>query len=1324
MSSILRQVILKSSDLDNFIKKYNSGTNITPEQWAQSIEKSVNPGVLLFSLELSSASSTLGHSLIQKKESDSAEPSYRVKDLSIVVQRDSDKAMVMFLTNNAFELRFLEPFLIKEARKAILDDKEYQYLIANLTKPLTPEQLSALSLLATNYAQGGSRRTFSSPNNPNLAEPGLAMLNFFGLTFSSQSSGGLMKQVLDLGLVVSAVCGIDPKPDDKSFYNPFFPVLKDYEIDEFQKNDEKVTTFNSDGSQEQSVDFAPELVDSSQINAQGTNINFQHPAIEGKEKPKFPQDFIVEPEPQVQQMQSNSVETGFVHPASLPGHEKPKFPQDFIVEPEPQTSKTSFPNVGDLSHSDVLEPSDSSYAKSESSTYGLAANDFGSNNAALDNPIIDKPTSNFADLNFGIENSVDNFNVTRESEQNPLANNLPSTIDTDNLEANDDMLELVFDDGSDNNVVNNDRSEFDVSPSFTQSVDLPITNINDEDVEASKAHLTESNDLNTVSSVSLFGKMASRLIGDKKSINANGTDKAEINSDSLDSTHSLELTKSNSTDNIFEPQLAQTEENDLATNIGSHHMSESAVSIDLNEFGQNQIDEKVVVVENTMESLDPGFSRLDKNKIEESDVSHGQDMSQVDKIDEKTNLVTSDVYSTNLETRIDDVDSSKQSLEIVVDEKTESEKEKLDDTFKPISSKRADSLGLDPEHENVKKSGTSYASLVNSINRLNKNTSSTKTTGTKLKAIMQDNKQPNDDDVEIYSIETSSLLNNEKLTEEEGLNEPTEVSLDQSNVSLADVLESVSTDVKSTSMAEVKVDIEDKTAVKDVKSIIRDTKKDNENIVPTKNKLPHSTSSMELEPIAIASSKDAMPDKVSPKSPQDPKLMMIEVASFVNKLEEQVAKASMKLKTKLDETKIRLSQQAELLYADLTSQASNIENSITDLCINLSTKLEQTYQSSNEKVSDYIANQRYDLKHKAMSFDEELEKLLADSKISIIEQSKEMIEEFQQFLKIHNNSFNEFIETNKSTLNGSIDLIESELNTIESEYIGKLNQRLNRFQERISQEVESVIKSLERNVMSMSEEVSGSWFRASEQLNLNKADFEHTLNHYIKTSQTTVILIKQQILLEKLLPALAKYRDNVKENCESKFKEFNADLISLEKNQVNLFSNELANNIETFNENLDHFEKALDVYTQTQQSGYEEIFNSIALDLEETILELVSQIEEAHKNINSNDEMCKNLAKLNLSKEDPYLMAEKQLMASKIESLKNESNNKLNILVNKKCEDIDNLSTQLQLKLSNERKLATQNLKEASEEGLKKIRKAIAESFKEIQVARDKCYSE
>ncbi len=1279
MSSILRQIILKTSDVNKFVKKYKATSSVTPEEWARNVESSLFPGVLVFSLEYSSSASS-GLSLIQKKDSDSSEPFYRVKDLSIVVQHDNGKALVVFLTNNAFELRFLEPLLIKEARKAILDDKEFNYIIARPNDSLSPANLEALSLLSTNYAQGGSRRGFTNANNPNLNEPGLALLSFLGFTFPSQSTSGLIKQVLDLGLVAQMICGIDTKVDEKSGNNNYYAIFTESGINDLSKENQgdSPTIFSQSRMNQEPVQPA-NLVPNNAVNNfseeytnilpqsvdNPTNIGFEHPASSSGVKPKFPDDFIeIKPE----------AKTGFEHPASSSGV-KPKFPDDFIeIKPEANEESgrlsshilsNSNLEIQQIPATEIIQVGFDGMATASSSVSDIVSADPDSVSEYSATADLQQPTN--ISLNHEIVHDSVDAPILVDNDLNMSVNSSEKSNIEPTAENSDDLLTLVFDTVDEGNVSQIDSSNIIASPlSLDNSFGNPLSK---NAIVGSENELTGS-----ISSNSLFGKMASRLSDPK--IRTNTTDSSSDNNEIANQEQTQPSIKQDSpiydfnTSNNSEmanyeqtqPSVKQdspiydfnTSSNSEIANyeieeIGSEGDVQSTDSIVINvEHAEQMYPDQIEMTAPSLGLNQPGYNESidsSKVKIEASDFNANGDLSQNSKPQAPNSIIIESPPVTINETR--EIDST-------------------------------------------------------SVNfmRKPKVSSSTKTTGTKLKAIMQDSNT--DTDTEIYNIETSSLLNNEKLIDNEFAdNDPknSEISTISDKVSLADVLEEI------------------------VEESLPSVQQPQQLSFPGRNKFAEDESAKSLSLASINNSSVASSDS-NIKAVQDPKLMMIEVASFVNKLEEQVAKASLKLKIKLDETKLRLGHQAELLYADLTNQASTIENSITDLCINLGTRLEQNYQDANVKLSDYIANQRYDIKHKSQNFDEDLQNLLDDAKSQIGKEFKDMIDEFNQFLKLHNNSFKDFVESNKSTLSGSINLIETELSSIESEYIGKLNQRLNRFQERISQEVESVIKSLERNVMSMSEEVSGSWFRASEQLNLNKADFEHTVNHYIKTSETTVVLIKQQILLEKILPALARFRDTTKDTCEVKLQAFNDLLLSIEISQMDTFNDEINNYLNSFKDNLDLFEQNLEVYTQTQQNGYESIFNDIAQDLEKTTLDLLAQIETAHKNINSNDELCKNLSKVNIAKEDPHLQQEKLSMSTKIELLKKESNKKLNTLVNKKCEDLDMLATQMQAKLSDSRNNSTQEIKEASEEGIQKIRQALQQAFKEIQIARDKCYSD
>ena len=115
MNSILRQSHIKATDLRNSLRNYDSTNTTAVSIWAKSACADLEPGALVFIVE----PVTLPFGLItfvRKEEEDS----YRITDFAVVVRKEDGKAMAVSVTNNTYELRFLEALIEERARKAMV----------------------------------------------------------------------------------------------------------------------------------------------------------------------------------------------------------------------------------------------------------------------------------------------------------------------------------------------------------------------------------------------------------------------------------------------------------------------------------------------------------------------------------------------------------------------------------------------------------------------------------------------------------------------------------------------------------------------------------------------------------------------------------------------------------------------------------------------------------------------------------------------------------------------------------------------------------------------------------------------------------------------------------------------------------------------------------------------------------------------------------------------------------------------------------------------------------------------------------------------------
>ena len=207
MSSMLRQHHVKMQDLVGYLRGFDPSKSLSAEDWSKLESAAFEPGMVIFCLERVTAPQGLAFG-----KRDDTNDTYRVRDLCIVVGHDNNRPLVVNITASAFELRFLEVLLQEKARKAILDGKDFVYVAAQPSQPLSDTKIRDIEQLGAVYAQGGSRRAlFADGAGPQ--EPASALLAALGVKLTGT---GLGKQVLDIGSICHMLFSSESRQDDRN----------------------------------------------------------------------------------------------------------------------------------------------------------------------------------------------------------------------------------------------------------------------------------------------------------------------------------------------------------------------------------------------------------------------------------------------------------------------------------------------------------------------------------------------------------------------------------------------------------------------------------------------------------------------------------------------------------------------------------------------------------------------------------------------------------------------------------------------------------------------------------------------------------------------------------------------------------------------------------------------------------------------------------------------------------------------------------------------------------------------------------------------------
>jgi len=222
MNSMLRQYHVRFQELRRFLRSYDPAKPVTPQEWAKTECAGFEPGMLIFFLEAILMPASVP--AFSKNESE-INKTFRAKDLSIVVTRENSRAMAVNITVSNYELRFLEVLLLESARKAVLEGREFFYVIAKPTAVLSQATIAEIEHLGNVYAHGGSRRGVAVESSSQM-EPATALLTALGVRLTP--AGG--RPVLDIGAIFHMLFAASGQTEDKNrvlLQTAFTPIVYD-----------------------------------------------------------------------------------------------------------------------------------------------------------------------------------------------------------------------------------------------------------------------------------------------------------------------------------------------------------------------------------------------------------------------------------------------------------------------------------------------------------------------------------------------------------------------------------------------------------------------------------------------------------------------------------------------------------------------------------------------------------------------------------------------------------------------------------------------------------------------------------------------------------------------------------------------------------------------------------------------------------------------------------------------------------------------------------------------------------------------------------------
>ncbi len=453
---------------------------------------------------------------------------------------------------------------------------------------------------------------------------------------------------------------------------------------------------------------------------------------------------------------------------------------------------------------------------------------------------------------------------------------------------------------------------------------------------------------------------------------------------------------------------------------------------------------------------------------------------------------------------------------------------------------------------------------------------------------------------------------------------------------------------------------------------------------------------------------------------QEPRLVMNEMASLMSKLEQQVQKAAKRLNSRAEEIKQRLLAQVDSLVADCTQIEKESQRTTTNLSQRLIKSLDDVCEESRLKVSDVAANGRYTIKQLLTSNQTNVDETKNTLYESLREACKQFRIETEALARTAETDLNELVNTRTEELNKLVQGMNGHLDGTNAAFIEKLNTRFERFKERMSEEASSVVRSLERNVRSMVEEIDGSWDRASDKLKTSKSDFEQTIQHSVKTAELNLSQSTRLILTNALIPKLRERQQVLRMTSVELSKRFSDESERQVSGQILGLEASLGAARQQLQTLVDDCMSSIDSVGRGQQAGLEDIFKETSAHAERATMEVTEFLNKIETQINDNEQTCKRLAEQSSLDNDPELSTDRNEATQRVQQLRQQANAELTNAIDQGCAKLEHLSNTIQTDVSAMRVEQTQAVRDAAENGLMRVRDAIQEAFSAIQAAREK----
>jgi len=452
---------------------------------------------------------------------------------------------------------------------------------------------------------------------------------------------------------------------------------------------------------------------------------------------------------------------------------------------------------------------------------------------------------------------------------------------------------------------------------------------------------------------------------------------------------------------------------------------------------------------------------------------------------------------------------------------------------------------------------------------------------------------------------------------------------------------------------------------------------------------------------------------------QEPKVVMNEMASLMNKLESQVARAAKKLTTSTAAIEQQLTSGIAAMLSSITQEDKDTEAQLVINGDSLSKQFESLFESLKAEVAEKSASAREQIQAKRGGQQKLIEESEQDHHQALTGALNQNQAQFAQLVQDQEAQLRNLVKEETQKLHQQMADINNYLQAITNRFTENLSAQINDFEKRLDEEITVTVDSLDNNTNMLSKNIVISCQHGLEKLKKTKNEFDATLKHLV---ETTVIALGQQIRvaqMEFFLPRLKEHKQLIETMIQDMEETFAGKLLSQSQAQLDGLTNSLASARVQLKGLMDECLSKLDLIGRNQQSGLEELFAAAANTLGQNTDALLRLLKQAEQEITEGDAVCKKLAETYSLDNDPAVTSLRQNIANKVEGLKAQVKNQLESAVNNDCANLEELIRNQHNKLNARRAELAQRVHFASDHGLQRIRAAVHDAFNAIQSERE-----